>query len=118
MAIIYLKTSKIMQNSSCFLLPNKHRKFEKIPYSDILYLEGNINYTLIHLKDGQVKLSPRTLLFHVNNSLNESFLRIHRAFCVNKEHIEHYDGKENAYSLKLKTGIKLAVSRRKRHVLL
>jgi DNA-binding LytR/AlgR family response regulator len=107
-----------MENKTCFMLPNKHRKFEKIPYSDIMYLEGNINYTLIHLKNGQVKLSPRTLLFHVNNSLNESFLRIHRAFCVNKEHIEHYDEKENAYLLRLKTGIQLAVSRRKRHVLL
>lgn len=107
-----------MQNSSYFLLPNKHRKVEKIPYSEILYLEGNINYTLIHLKGGQVKLSPRTLLFHVNNSLNESFIRIHRAFCVNKEHIEYYDEKENAHFLLLKSGTQLAVSRRKRHALL
>jgi DNA-binding LytR/AlgR family response regulator len=107
-----------MQSSSYFLLPNKHRKFEKIPYSEILYLQGNINYTLIHLKNGQVKISPRTLLFHVNNSLNESFIRIHRAFCVNKEHIEHYDEKESGHFLKLKTGVQLAVSRRKRHVLL
>jgi DNA-binding LytR/AlgR family response regulator len=107
-----------MQNSSYFLLPNKHRKFEKIPYSEILYLEGNINYTLIHLKGGQVKLSPRTLLFHVNNSLNESFIRIHRAFCVNKEHIENYDEKKSANVLLLKSGVQLAVSRRKRHALL
>ena len=77
-----------------------------------------INYTLIHLKGGQVKLSPRTLLFHVNNSLNESFVRIHRAFCVNKEYIEDYDEKVNASVLLLKSGVQLAVSRRKRYVLL
>ena len=107
-----------MENESYFLLPNKHRRFEKIPYSDILYLEGNINYTLIHLRNGKVKLSPRTLLFHVNNSLNESFIRIHRAFCVNKQYIENYDEKQNANVIFLKSGVQLAVSRRKRHLLL
>lgn len=112
------KTSKIMEKNSYFLLPNKHRRFEKIPYSEIVYLEGNINYTLIHLQSGRVKISPRTLLFHINNSLNESFIRIHRAFCVNKEHIANYDEKVNANILFLKTGIQLAVSRRKRHALL
>jgi DNA-binding LytR/AlgR family response regulator len=107
-----------MKDNTCLLLPNKHRKFEKIPYSEILYLEGNINYTLIHLQSGKVKISPRTLLFHVNNSLNESFIRIHRAFCVNKDYIQDYNEKENANVLLLKSGIQLAVSRRKRSVLL
>lgn len=107
-----------MKDNTCLLLPNKHRKFEKIPYSEILYLEGNINYTLIHLQSGKVKISPRTLLFHVNNSLNESFIRIHRAFCVNKDYIQDYNEKENANVLLLKSGIQLAVSRRKRSALL
>jgi DNA-binding LytR/AlgR family response regulator len=107
-----------MKDNTCFLLPNKHRKFEKIPYSEILYLEGNINYTLIHLQSGKVKISPRTLLFHINNSLNESFIRIHRAFCVNKNYIQDYNEKENANFLLLKSGTQLAVSRRKRSVLL
>jgi DNA-binding LytR/AlgR family response regulator len=107
-----------MQNSIYFLLPNKHRKFEKIPYSEIMYLQGNINYTLIHLQSGQVKLSPRTLLFHMKNSLNESFIRIHRAFCVNKEYIQNYDEKVNANIVVLRGGVQLAVSRRKRYTLL
>lgn len=107
-----------MKDNTCLLLPNKHRKFERIPYSEILYLEGNINYTLIHLQGGKVKISPRTLLFHINNSLNESFIRIHRAFCVNKDYIQDYNEKENANVLLLKSGIQLAVSRRKRNVLL
>ena len=107
-----------MKNDTYFLLPNKHRKFEKIPFSDILYLEGNINYTLIHLQSGKVKISPRTLRFHVNNSLDENFIRIHRAFCVNRSYIQSYDGKENANFLLLAGGIKLSVSRRKKRDLL
>ena len=103
-----------MNNKLFFCLLNKHRKIEEIPFSEILYLEGNINYTLIHLQNGKVKLSPRTFLFHINHSLNESFVRIHRSFCVNRNHIHAYDKKENSNYLLLNGGIQLAVSRRKK----
>ena len=107
-----------MQQNSFFMLPNKHRRSEKIPHSDILYLEAATNYTLIHLQNGKVKVSPKTLLFHINNSLNKSFVRIHRAFCVNKDYIQNYDKKENANMIMLTGGIELAVSRRKKRALL
>jgi two-component system LytT family response regulator len=107
-----------MENDTYFLLPNKHRKFEKIPFSEILYLQGNINYTLIHLQSGKVKISPRTLRFHVNNSLDNNFIRIHRAFCVNRSYIQSYDEKESSNFLLLTSGTKLAVSRRKKRELL
>jgi DNA-binding LytR/AlgR family response regulator len=100
-----------------FYLPNKRKKFEKINYSDIIYLEGCINYTLIHLKNGQVKISPRTLLYHIQRSLNESFIRIHRAFCINKTYLETYDAVQTPQYLYLQGGIRLAVSRRKRKAL-
>lgn len=107
-----------MQETSYFMLPNRNRKSEKIPYSDIIYLEASVNYTLIHLQSGKIKVSPKTLLFHVNNSLNESFIRIHRTFCVNRNYIQHYDEKNEANILQLMGGIKLAVSRRKKRFLL
>ena len=96
-----------------FLLPNRNKQTEKIRYSDILYLEGNINYTIIHLQNGKIKISPRTLLFHINNSLDDSFIRIHRAFCVNRSYIQTYD----AESLVLAGGVRLAVARRRKRVL-
>ena len=107
-----------MQDAPYFMLPNRNRKSEKIPYSEILYLEASTNYTLIHLQCGKVKVSPKTLLFHIKNSLNNSFIRIHRAFCVNRDYIQNYDEKENANILLLRGGIELAVSRRKKRVLL
>ena len=103
-----------MQNNHYLSLPNKHRKLEKIDYSDILYLQSIRNYTLIHLQDGTVKMSTKTMLFHINHCLNDNFIRIHRTFCVNKYHIQNFDKKENVDSLFLKGGIQLAISRRKR----
>lgn len=107
-----------MPENPYFILPNRHRKSEKIAYSDIIYLEAATNYTLIHLQSGKVKISPKTLLFHVNNSLNESFVRIHRAFCVNRDYIQNYSKNENASMLLLRGGIELTVSRRKIKALL
>ena len=100
-----------------FPLPHRTRKIQKIEYSDILYLEGSSNYTIIHLQDGRVKISPRTLLFHVNNSVDNSFIRIHRAFCVNKFFIKAYDPKLNPEFLLLEGNIQLSVSRRKKKAL-
>ena len=100
-----------------FPLPHRTRKILKIHYSDILYLEGSKNYTIIHLQSGKVKISPRTLLFHVNNSVDDSFIRIHRAFCVNKFFIKQYDPKLSPEFLLLEGDIQLAVSRRKKKAL-
>ena len=107
-----------MQNNLALPLPNRNRKIDIIPYSDILYLEGAVNYTLIHLQNGKVKISPRTLLFHIKNSLNEAFIRIHRAYCVNESYIQSYDKQQNPEYLLLQGGIKLNVSRRKQKSLI
>ena len=103
-----------MAQEGYLTLPNKFRKAEKIPLHDIVYLEANLNYTIIHMKDGNVKLSAQTLLFHVNNYLDESFIRIHRTFCVNKIHIEGFDKPQSPKYLLLNGGTKLTISRRQR----
>lgn len=103
-----------MQNNQYLSIPNKHRKLEKIEYLDILYLQSIRNYTLIHLQDGTVRMSTKTMLFHINHCLNDNFIRIHRTYCVNKDHIQNFDIKENVDSLFLKGGIQLTISRRKR----
>ena len=107
------------QSSKFFLLPNKHKRKDKIPFDDIIYLQGNINYTLIHLYNGKIKLSPRTLLYHIQHSLNDSFIRIHRAYIVNKKYIKDNEISDikHTTSLFLKDETQLPVSRRKRNVL-
>jgi DNA-binding LytR/AlgR family response regulator len=107
-----------MSNFNFLMLPSKFRKAEKIPLHEILYLEAKQNYTIIHLKGGKVRLSAQTLLFHVNNYLDESFIRIHRTFCVNKNHIEGFDKPQSPKYLLLNGGIKLSISRRQKKNLL
>ena len=102
-----------------FPLANRNGGMKKIQFSDILYLEGSVNYTLIHLYNGKVKISPRTLLYHIQHSLNDSFVRIHRAFCVNKRYVkdtQELDIKHITH-LFLKDETQLPVSRRKRNAL-
>ena len=102
----------------CFNLATINRKPVKIPYQDILYLEGFSNYTLIHFLDGKYKLSPRTLLYHIRNSLDDSFIRIHRSFCVNKLYITNKSFEENLRTtIQLENGKLLSVARRRRKVL-
>ena len=112
------RTFKVMLlqiQEPCFRLATIRRKFLKIPYQDILYLEGKSNYTIIHLSNGNFKLSPRTLLYHVQNSVDDSFIRIHRAFCVNKFHIESTVLEEKTKThVQLDNGKQLAISRRRR----
>ena len=105
-----------MQEYNFFLLPNKNKRFDKIPYSEITHLEGHINYTFIHLRSGKIKISPRTLRYHEIHSLNEEFLRIHRAFSVNKNYIQGFESEKNDYLL-LIGGVRLSVSRRRKKCL-
>lgn len=99
-------------SNTYFPLPHRKGKPQKIQYSDILYLEGSINYTLIHLQNGKVMVSPRTLLYHIQQSLNDSFIRIHRAFCVNTQYIKGVVNDDANYLL-LEGNVKLAISRRR-----
>ncbi len=93
-------------------LPSR-KNVDKISFADIIYLESSSNYTIIHLQNGKKKLSSRTMLYHIQNSLDSNFVRIHRAYCVNRNFILNYDYKLDPEIVQLATGKSLAVSRRK-----
>jgi len=55
--------------------------------SDILYFEGQANYLAIHTVDGLYKM--RSTMAAVEEELKDSgFLRIHKGFLINLEHIK------------------------------
>lgn len=71
---------------------NRHFVFQtssqtvNLPLSDILYFEGQANYLAIHTKDGIYKM--RSTMLAVEDKLaNDDFLRIHKGFLINLEHI-------------------------------
>lgn len=90
---------------------NLHRFFEDV--DEVAYFEANVNYTLIHLKNGKKHLISYTLKrFEEMLSHNHNFTRIHRSFIVNNGLIK----KKGIDNVLLKSGLRLPVSRRRRVV--
>ncbi len=86
-----------------------------IPLSYVVMLEGNCNYSILHLSSGKQILIARTLKYFEESLLMQGFLRVHRAFLVNSRHIKSYDKVE--LKLLLTDGLSVEVSRRRKVVL-
>ncbi|MCY7358955.1 MAG: LytTR family transcriptional regulator DNA-binding domain-containing protein [Rudanella sp.] len=66
------------------------RDITSIPVEQILYLRGNLNYTLIYLTNGKRILSAYTLKLFDAYFADQPFVRIHRAYLVNPQHVVSY----------------------------
>ncbi|MFD2919866.1 LytR/AlgR family response regulator transcription factor [Terrimonas rubra] len=77
---------------------------------NILYCEARDNYTMFYLADGKQHLAAKTLL-SVQEILEErNFLRVHRQYLVNLDHIHKYVKGENAY-LVMQNQVNIPVAR-------
>lgn len=66
---------------------------------DIVYVEASDNYTRIVCTDGNVQILSKTLK-DVQQLLEEShFLRVHRQFIVNLNHVQHLNRQEGLLKL-------------------
>ncbi|HPH45542.1 MAG TPA: LytTR family DNA-binding domain-containing protein [Chryseolinea sp.] len=69
------------------------RKFEKVFFRDVLYIEGMQNYAVIHLADR--KLITYITLTSLENQLpKHQFLKVHKSFLVSIPHIKAIEGDE------------------------
>ncbi len=68
------------------------RDITSIPVEQILYLRGDLNYTMIYLTNGKRILSAYTLKLFDVYFADQEFLRIHRAYLVNPQHVVSYRG--------------------------
>ena len=59
----------------------------KIFADEILFFEGDINYTWIHFASGKQSVIARTLLYIQNKTEPENFIRINRKYLVNRKFI-------------------------------
>jgi two-component system LytT family response regulator len=68
-------------------------KYEKIPFADILYVEGMQNYVNIYTAKGKFMtiLSLKSLEENLNPP---TFIRVHKSFIVSISKIESIDGNE------------------------
>ncbi|MCU0469077.1 MAG: LytTR family transcriptional regulator [Arcicella sp.] len=81
--------------------------------NEILYFEGDINYTYVHLASGKQKLLAKTLLVVENTIASDAFVRISRKHLVNRKFIVEV-GKDFVV---LSNHLTLPIARRRRRVL-
>jgi DNA-binding LytR/AlgR family response regulator len=68
---------------SPLILGNKTRLFT----NEILFFEGDVNYTWIHFISGKQQVIARTLLYIEQKTETENFIRINRKYLVNRKFI-------------------------------
>ncbi len=68
------------------------RDIAAIPIEQILYLRGDLNYTIIYLTNGKRILLAYTLKVFDAYFADQPFVRIHRAYLVNPQHVVSYQG--------------------------
>ncbi len=81
--------------------------------TNIVYLQSEVNYTRIFLKDGKSYLESKTLKYFNAILGDPEFIRIHKSYLVNRTQVVSITPD---YVL-LRNGIELPLSRRKRRVL-
>jgi two-component system LytT family response regulator len=85
--------------------------------SEIVYLEGDINYTHVHTETSTYVLSKTLKEFEDYLHEMSSMVRIHRKYIVNTSFVRSYT-KSDPFTITLSTGIELEASRRKKSDLL
>jgi len=85
-------------------------KIHVVATHDIVYLEAEGDYVMIHTKDGKY-LKEKTMRYFETHLEPKTFIRIHRSFIANVSYIarlEHYDKEQ--YVAIMKTAQQLKVS--------
>lgn len=69
------------------------RKFEKVFFRDVSYIEGLQNYAVIHVSDR--KLITYITLTSLENQLpKDQFLKVHKSFLISVPHVKAIEGDE------------------------
>ncbi len=98
------------QNESNKITISHAKGIKIIDDANILYLEGDGNYTNIHFVDGTTFFDTRTLKVYEEILNSKKFYRIHKKNIINISYLTDYLQDEGSYAV-LQTGVKLPVAR-------
>ena len=101
-----------LQKGNKSLLIINHKTSKKVFVSDVILLEGNINYTIFYLEDGRTKVVAHSIKFFEPFLETHGFLRTHRSFMINPKHISAYNYEDE--NITMSNGQKAFISRRKK----
>ena len=87
------------------------RSNQRVHLDQILYLEGDINYTSFHFQSRKRTVIAHSLKHFEADLLPRGFLRIHRSYIVNSRFVKSANLMEN--TLTLEDGTVLRVARRR-----
>lgn len=87
--------------------------FQVIRLSDVIFCESETSYTVFHLTDNQKLVSSKPIFEYEQLLEKNDFVRIHRSYLVNINHVKEYRRGEGG-TVVLLNGPELEVSRRKK----
>ena len=86
--------------------------FRMVKVSDLMYLEADSNYTILHVSGLEKIVATRTLGEFEKLIDNSLFFRIHKSILLNLNYLRGYSSHEG-YFAELTDGTRLSISRRK-----
>jgi DNA-binding LytR/AlgR family response regulator len=104
---------KYEQKGNNALLILNHRTSKKVLINQVVLLKGDTNYTTIFFDDGKKKVLAHSIKYYEEFLETHGFLRIHRTFMINPNHIKTYNQEER--KLIMTNGQQAIISRRKEH---
>lgn len=78
---------------------------------DIVYCQGQVNYTILYLVNGQKITSSQTLKVYENMLVDQHFFRAHKSFLINLQHVETYYRGEGGTAV-MSNGHQVEIARR------
>ncbi|MDN5199807.1 LytTR family DNA-binding domain-containing protein [Fulvivirgaceae bacterium BMA10] len=94
-----------------FLFIKSDKRLVQVNIHDIQYLESYGNYVKVW-QGKEYLLTPRTLTSFEEQLSNEIFIRVHKSFIVNKNHVDYLEGN----MVILKSGVSISVGKNYRDV--
>ena len=87
-AIAELEKKQEMLDQGYFTI-RSNRQTAKVRFDDLVYIESLGDYIEIHLQNGS-EVSSKEKISHMERTLPDGFLRIHRSFIVNRAKISSF----------------------------
>ena len=104
-------SANLMNNLQSVIYTDRKKKL--IFIRDIMMLEGEGNYTYVHLSDGKKILLSKTLKEFCNLFQQNDFARIRKSYLINLNYLKEVDLSGDV-SVTMQTGQRIEISRRRK----
>jgi two-component system LytT family response regulator len=84
-----------------------------VPVSEIIYLQAKGSYTDVHLQNGEVHTTARSIKDYEDMLSSDTFCRVHHSYLINANHVKKYN-KGRGGLLEMEDGALIEVSIRRK----